>query len=120
MEEVTAVPETVQWIVDSGLSAALLGVLIWVVKNMLTQFDKSSTEAFKALKEITEAKDQQLKEAFDQHVKLSERILQVTTEFHNEESAQRDLLTRILTRMEEKLDQPVRCPAQINDRSKSK
>jgi hypothetical protein len=113
------IPETVQWIVDSGLSAALLGVLIWVVKNMLTQFNKSSSQAFQALQEITAAKDKQLKEAFDQHVRLSEKILDVNTNFHEEEAAQRDLLTRILTRMEEKLDQPVRCPAQISERSKS-
>ncbi|MEX1120868.1 MAG: hypothetical protein WED82_01955 [Balneolales bacterium] len=112
------IPEIAGWIVDSGLSAALLGVLIWVVKKMLTQFDKSSTEAFKALKEVSEAKDKQLKDAFDQHVKLSERILDATSEFHRDEAEQRDLLTRILTRMEEKLDQPFRCPAQISDRSK--
>ncbi|WP_020403749.1 hypothetical protein [Gracilimonas tropica] len=118
MQEAQQIPEMAQWIVESGLSAALLGVLIWVVKKMLSQFDQSSTQAFQALKEISEAKDKQLKEAFDQHVRLSEKILSITKDFHEEEAAQRDLLTRILTRMEEKLDQPVRCPAQIHERTK--
>lgn len=119
MQEAQQIPEMYQWIVESGLSAALLGVLIWVVKKMLTQFDKSSREAFVALKEVTAAKDTMIKEAFDKHVELSKQILEITKDFHKEEAEQRDLLTRILTRMEEKLDQPVRCPAQINERSKN-
>ncbi|MEQ8577573.1 MAG: hypothetical protein RIC57_03535 [Balneola sp.] len=106
------IPESVQWIVDSGLSAALLGVLIWVVKSMLTQFNKSSTLAFEAIEKITSSKDAQIDKNFDAHIVLSDKILDMTQQFHDDDSERQDMIIRILTRLEEKLDQPVRCPAQ--------
>ncbi len=105
------IPESVQWIVDSGLSAALLGVLIWVVKSMLTQFNTSSTRAFEAIEKITSSKDAQLDKNFDAHITLSEKIMDMTEKFHDDDSERQDMIIRILTRLEEKIDQPVRCPA---------
>lgn len=106
------IPQSVQWIVESGLSAALLGVLIWVVKNMLTQFNKSSTRAFEAIEKISESKDKQLEKNFEAHIVLSDKIMDMTNKFHEDDSERQDMIIRILTRLEEKLDQPVRCPAQ--------
>lgn len=108
----TEIPESIQWIVDSGLSAALLGVLIWVVKSMLTQFNSSSTRAFEAIEKISESKDAQLEKSFEAHIVLSNKIMDMTNRFHEDDSERQDMIIRILTRLEEKLDQPVRCPAQ--------
>ncbi len=109
----TEIPESVQWIVDSGLSAALLGVLIWIVKSMLTQFNESSKRAFEAIEKITSSKDAQLEKTFDAHIALSDKMMSMTNKFHEDDSERMDMIIRILTRLEEKIDQPVRCPAQL-------
>jgi glycerate-2-kinase len=102
MQEISS---TAQWVVESGLSAALLALLVWIVKT-----------AFKSIERIIESKDDQLATANQKYYELSEKMLIMTERFHAEETEQKDMLIRILTRMEEKLDQPVRCPAQVNDR----
>ena len=100
------IPDTVQWIVDSGLSAALLAVLIWVVKVSFAQFNTITTRAFETVENITASKDAQLEKNFDAHIRLSDKIMEMTQKFHDEDSERQDMIIRILTRLEEKIDKP--------------
>ncbi len=99
------IPSTAQWIIESGLSASLLAILVWIVKT-----------SFKSIENIIKQKDEQLAISNAKYYEMSERLLVMAERFHSEDIERQDILIRILTRMEEKLDQPVRCPASVNDR----
>lgn len=117
------IPSTAQWIVESGLSVSLLAILVWIVKaafssikEIIAEKDKQLADASKAVQDIVKLKDQQLQAANEKYYELSESMLEMMERFHKDESEQKDILISILSRMEEKLNQPVRCPSAIADR----
>jgi len=125
----TEIPQGIQWLAETGLSTALLGVLIWVIQKTLKQFNETTSKAFQtmenivekkdaAVSEITKVKDQQVNESFEAHKVLSGRMLDMMQKMHDEEMEQKDLLIRYLDRIQTKVEEGVSCPANYNFKDK--
>ena len=75
-----------------------------------------SKDANEAVKELAEQTSQAYNTAIEDSKAMNEQLFMIMREHAKEELELKSHLTRILTRMEEKLDQPLRCPAAIQSR----
>lgn len=108
----TEIPSLIELAINSGFSAIIF--VIWYISF------KSSSAALVSLttgfKESTEALTMQSQKAYEDAIKANQQHSTDLKEIIKEGHELHVLLVRNLQRIEDKLDQPVRCPYQVADR----
>lgn len=104
-------PEIVQF----GVAGLMFIVWVWTFK-MNARIAEENNKSVRAL-------SQQTSDAYQAAIldsqKTSQQLLMQLKDSHSESQELNTHLIRVLTRMEEKLDQPVRCPYNVQDRRAS-
>ncbi|HKL20464.1 MAG TPA: hypothetical protein VJ904_01585 [Tichowtungia sp.] len=104
-------PEILQF----GVAGLLFIVWVWTFK-MNTKVSEDNNKSIRALAEQTTTAYQT---AISDSQATNKQLLTQLRDSHNEDLELKTHLIRVLTRMEEKLNQPMRCPYNVQDRRAS-
>lgn len=105
-------PEILQF----GVAGLMFIVWAYTAKQSNAAFVKVSEKSNDTVGKLAEQTSESYKEAIKDSRELNEKLMNLIRENAKDEQELKSHLIRVLTRMEEKLDQPVRCPAAIASR----
>lgn len=105
-------PEFLQF----GIAGLLFVVWAYTFKHFSASTTKISEEHNQTVKSLAEKTSMAYEVAIADSKSLNRELMTLIRETSKEEQELKAHLIRVLTRMEEKLDQPIRCPAVIAGR----
>lgn len=108
----TIPPEILQF----GIAGLLFVVWAYTFKHFSSSVSKISEDHNAAVKALAEKTSTAYKDAIDDSKSLNKELMVLIRENAKEEQELKTHLWQVLVRIEEKLDQPVRCPAVISTR----
>jgi len=103
-------------VLQYGVAGLLFLVWVYTFKYFSQGITKVSNDYNVSVKELTTAAGGAYQTAIDDSKSLNKELITLIRENAKEELELKSHLIRTLTRIEEKLDQPVRCPAAISGR----
>ncbi len=109
----TIPPEILQF----GIAGLLFIVWAYTFKHFSASIAKVSAEHNEAVKILADQTSSAYESAITDGKDLNRELMTLIRENANAEQELKSHLIRVLTRMEGKLDQPVRCPAAIQART---
>lgn len=104
-------------ILQGGVAVMLLFVWAYTFKHFSESSARVSKDHNESIKALAKQTSEAYQAAIDDGKEMNRELMQLIRENAKDEQELKSHLIRILTRMEEKLDQPVRCPAAIQARN---
>ncbi len=108
----TLPPELLQF----GVASLLFVVWAYTFKHFSASITKVSEDHNEAVKSLADKTSSAYESAINDGKDLNQKLMDLIRENSKTEQELKSHLVRVLTRMEEKLDQPLRCPAAIQAR----